>query len=192
MSDVLTSTPVRTTSLRARRRRGIRPDVHGDPRQPRHDQRAPGAARAARRERRRAAVVRQRVHAGVRERDPHRVGARRPVRPAHRLRHRHRGLRHRLGARRAQHRSRAADRGPGAAGLRRRRRAAAVARAHRRRRRARAPAARDRHLGRHLGPRRRGRTARRRRGHGGLELAGDLLDQRPGRASSRSRSRSSR
>ena len=35
--------------------------------------------------RRRAAVVRQRLHAGVRERDPHRVGARRPVRPAHGL-----------------------------------------------------------------------------------------------------------
>ena len=49
-------------------------------------------------------MVRQRLHAGVRERDPHRIGARRPLRPPHGLRDRHRGVRHRLGARGAQHR----------------------------------------------------------------------------------------
>ena len=41
-----------------------------------------------------------------------------------------------------------------------------------------APAARDRHLGRNRGPRRRGRSAHRRRRARGLELAGHLLDQR--------------
>ena len=82
-----------TPALRAGRRRGIRPDVHGDARQPRDDQRASGAARATRRDGGGAAVVRQRVHALVREHDPRRLGARRPIRPADRLHDRHRDLR---------------------------------------------------------------------------------------------------
>ena len=89
--------PTSTPAPRLARHRRHRPaDVHGDARQPRHDQRAARHPRRSRRHRRRAAVVRQRVHAGLRELHPHGGRPRRPLRPPHGVRRRHRGLHARL------------------------------------------------------------------------------------------------
>ena len=162
----------------ARAHRHRTADVHGHPRQPRHDERPARAARRVRGIRRGAAVVHERLHPRVREHDPHGRGPRRPVRSANALPHRHRRVHAELGVRRTRRRSRPAHRRPRTAGLRRRGDHAALAHAARRFGAARAASARDRHLGRRRRPRRRDRAAHRRRRDRGLGLAGDLLDQR--------------
>ena len=106
----------------ARARRDRPADVHGHPRQPRDDERPARAARGVRGIRRGAAVVHERVHARLREHDPHGRRPRRPVRPAHAVPHRHRRLHAELGVRSPRRRPRPAHRRPGAAGLRRGRR----------------------------------------------------------------------
>ena len=126
--------PVRAAPRHRRRaRRRLRPDVHGHPRQPRHDHRAARPAHRAVGHARAAAVDGERLHAQLRHPDDRRRDPGRPVGTPPGVRRRHRRVRARLDRVRPGHERRDAHRRPRGAGRRRRGDHAAVPHPARRR-----------------------------------------------------------
>ena len=157
-------------------------DLHGQPRQPRRDERADEHPRGSRLVARGPRMDRQRLHARLRRLPADRRGAGRSLRTPADVPRRARDLHRRLRRRRAGAQHRRADRaralpGPGRSDPRA---AQPHAAQHRRAGRAARPRA-GRVVGRQW-PRRRARAAGRRRCDRGHLLALDLLAQRAGRA----------
>ena len=104
--------PAAPPGHRRRPRRRVRPDVHGHPRQPRHDHRAARPAHRAVRHARAAPVDGERLHAQLRHADDRRRDARRPAGSPPGVRRRHRRVRARLDRVRPGHERRDAHRRP--------------------------------------------------------------------------------
>ena len=173
-------------------RRRLPADVHGHPRQPGDDHRAARGPRRPRRLGRRAVLVRERLHAQLR--DVHAAGrhARRPDGPPPGDDRRRRRLHAGLHRGRAEHLRGGADRGSRGPGAGRGRDHAALPEPARLGGAREQAGRRHRHLGWRLRPRRRSRPGDRRRRRRRGQLAGDLLAERARRASSPCRSWSSR